>query len=437
MDGMHHTLINELGKISALDIIARTSVMQYKETTKQISEIVHELGVDAAIEGSVLQAGDRVQVNVRLIDGRSDLQLWSDSFNRNLVDILSLYSDVSRAIAQEIKIRVTPGEEVRLAARGPVNPEAYEAYVRGIYFKNSRGMVEGALPKSLEYFQKAVDLDPEFAQAYNGLAGAYGLLANWNIIAPSEGLVKGREAALRALELDDTIAEAYSNQTSYLLLIERNPQEAGRMHRRALELNPGSAETHQGYAFWLQNMGKFNEAIKEMKIARRLDPLMLLRSVWVGRMYYLARQYDAAINEYQGIIEMNPSYGPAYNWLAYAYFQKGMFHEALDALRKRRELAGFKGRGVSLAIACAMSGRKEEAREILAEVLEKNFPRRVQPGWIAAVYAALGQKDEAFAWLDKAVEYYDSWLFMLQDPFWDPLRSDPRFKALLKKLGLE
>jgi TolB-like protein/Tfp pilus assembly protein PilF len=429
IDGITEALITDLAKISALKVISRNSSMRYRDTDKSIPEIAEELGVDAVIEGSVLRSGDSVRVTAQLIEARTDQYLWADNFDRELRDILALYSDVARAIAQEIEIAVTPEEETRLARTRPVDPEAYELYVQGRYQFN---LWPDGLMKATELFQQAVEKDPNFTQAYAALAYSYIVLGNFHFRPPNEVFPKAKAAALKAQEMDDTLFETQRALFSVKFSYERDWQGVDKAIARCLEINPGDSEVHGWYAERLSMIGRHDEAIAEIKKAWELDPHMWRRRFDVGMILYFARQYDQAIQHLQEMIEAHPNYAMSHHYLSLVFLQKGMFAEAIEEAEKGLELSNRPGRTGWLAHAYAVAGRRDEARKILQE-LERE---QVLNGWIAAIHTALGDTDQAFAWLDKAYDAYDSWLFQLQDPVWDPLRDDPRFKDLMRRLNL-
>lgn len=429
VDGITEALITDLAKISALKVISRNSAMRYKDTDKSIPEIAAELGVDAVIGGSVLRSGDRVRVTAQLIEARTDQYLWADSFDRDVRDILALYSDVARAIAREIEIAVTPEEETRLAGARPVDPEAYELYVQGRYH-----LAHGpdGLMKANEFFQKAVAEDPSFTQAYGALAYSYILVGNMNLQPPNEVFPKAKEVALKAQEMDDTLAETQKALVSIKWSYERDWHGVDKTLARALETSPGDSALRAWHGQYLSLLGRHDEAIAETKKAWELDPNSSRRRFNVGMILYFARRYDEAIQHMQKMIESHPNDEMSHFYLSLIFLEKGMFTEAIEEAETGVELSDRSVRTNWLAYAYAAAGRRDEARKMLQD-LERE---QVSTGWIAAIHTALGDKDEAFAWLDKAYDSYDSWLFQLQDPIWDPLRDDPRFEDLLRRLNL-
>jgi TolB-like protein len=306
VDGMTDALIIELSRIGALKVISRTSVMQYKETRKSLPDIARELDVDAVVEGSVLRAGNTVRVTAQLIEARTDRHLWADNFDRELSDILALHSEVARAIADEIQVALTPAEEARLANARPVNPEAYEAVLKGNYFYFQR--TEEGLTKGLEYFQQAIEIDPNYAPAYLGVADSYLVMASWALIPPTEAHLEARGAVMKALEIDDTLGHAHADLAGIRYEYEWDWAAAEQEFQRALELNPNFAGIHRYHAEFLSTMEDHAQAIAEARRAHELSPLQLIAYTMVGVTLHNARQYDQAIEQCQEVLELDPSF---------------------------------------------------------------------------------------------------------------------------------
>ncbi len=431
-DGMTEALITDFAQISALRVISRTSVMQYKGTRKPLPEIARELKVDAVVEGAVVRSGDRVRITAQLVRADSDRHVWADSYERDLSDILALQSEVARAIANEVRVRLTPQEQARLASRRPVKPEAYESYLKGRYYWNQR--TPEALSRASEYFQQAIEKDPGFALAYAGIADSYAVLP-WNADAPPrESFPKAKEAATRALDLDNTLGEAHVSLAFALKFYDWDWPGAEREFRRGLELNPSYATGHRTYAAHLSAMGRHAEAIAEAKRAQELDPLSLMINTVAGRCFYHARQYDQAIEQYRKALEIDPNFWVAHLFLGKTYGQKRMYEEAITELQKAGRVT-TEPRSVTAYI-YAVSSRRGEAKKVVAELKELSKRRYVPPYHIAVIYAGLGEKDQAFAWLQNAYEERDAWIAWLKvEPMLDNLRSDPRFADLLRRVG--
>ncbi len=431
--GMHEALITELSKIGALKVISRTSAMRYKDTDKSVPEIARELGVDALIEGSVLRAGSTVRVTAQLIEAATDRHLWADKFDRELTNILALHSDVARAIAREVQITLTSEEETRLADARPVNPEAYEAYLKGRYHWNKR--TREGLMKGLEHFQQAIDIDPTYALTYAGVADSWYILGNNAHLPAEETFPKAKAAALKALAIDNSLAEAHTSLGTVLRSYEWDWTGAEREYRRALQLNPGYATAHHWYAFLLSILGRHDEAIAEIKRARELDPLSLRINANVGLLLVQARRYDEAIEELQKALELESNQPAPHHFLALAYLAKAMYEEAIAEFQTAAGLSRDL-HITELAHAYAVAGKRGEARKMLDEVLAGSKKEFVSPVRIAVVYVGLQEHDTAFEWLEKAFQSRDARCYILNvDPRFDPLRSDPRFQSLLRRMN--
>ena len=432
VDGMTEALISELAQIGALKVISRTSVMRFKGTDKSLPEIARDLGVDGIIEGSVLRAGEQVRITAQLIEGATDRHLWASNYERDLSNILALQSEVARAIAREIKIKLTAREQARLASPRPVNTEVYQLYLRGRYHWNQR--TQEGFKKGLEFFEQALERDPTYPLAYAGLADTYSLLANYFLLPPQEAFPRAKAAATKALEIDDTLAEAHASLAFARHHYDWDWSGAEGEYKRALELNPGYATAHQWYAEYLTTVGRHEEAIAEIRRAQELDPLSLVIDSNVGRLLYYAHRYDQAIDELQNTLMLDPNFPWAHVFLGMAFEQKGMYAEAMAEAQKVVALGGG-GPNVVLARAYAASGRTDDARKML-KALQQRYGEDVESYSMGGIHAALGEKDEAFAWLEKAYEENSFFLVFLRvDPWFDPLHTDPRFADLLGRLS--
>jgi serine/threonine protein kinase/tetratricopeptide (TPR) repeat protein len=437
-DGMTEALITDLAKISALRVISRTSVMQYKGVQRPLPQIARELNVDAVVEGSVLRSGNRVRITAQLIHAATDQHLWAESYERDLRDVLSLQSEVARAIAKEIQVKLTPQDQARLVSARAVDPEAYQLYLKGRFYWNKR--TESSLKKSIAHFHQAIDLDPNYTLAYAGIADCYSLLG-WDLfgaLPPKEALPIAKAAANKALEIDDSLAEAHSSLAWTKLVFDWDWSGAENEFNRAIELNPGYAVAHHFYAECLAGMGRYNEALVEIRRAQELDPLSLIINSVVGWILYFGRQYDQAIAQFQRAIELDPNFWVAHWTLGRAYEGKEAFAEAVAEIQKAIELSA--GSPLSLAAlghAYAVSGKRAEAQKVLDGLNESSEQRYVSPFGIAAIYAGLGEIDQAFQWLENAYQERSGWLIWLRaDPVSDPLRSDPRFQDLMRRMNL-
>ena len=435
-DGMTDELISDLGQISALRVISRTSVMAYKHARKPLPQIARELNVDAVVEGTVFRSGDQVRITAQLIEASTDKHLWSQSYEGELRDALALQSKVARAIADQIRINLNPQEQAALKNVKVVNPEAYESYLKGRYFWNKR--TADGLKVALAYFNQAIDEDPKYAPAYSGLADTYALLADWEygVMTPKEALPKAKAAAIKALELDSTLGEAHNSLAFCLDVFDWDLDSAGKEFRRAIELNPSYATAHQWYASHLIVLGRNDEAIAEMRKAENLDPLSLIISADLADFLVIAHSYDESIRESRKTIEMDPNFALAHNQLGQAYLQKRMHDEAVTELQKAVQLSGDNATCLAnLARAYVASSKRSEAVKLLNDLKKRSNPSHSHASEIAVIYVALGDMDQAMNWLEKGYQERFNPSVLLR-PGFDPLRSDPRFEDLLRRIGL-
>jgi len=434
-DGMTDALITNLGKIRALRVISRTTAMHFKGTKKTLPEIARELNVDAVVEGSVLRSGNRVRVTANLLHAPTDRHLWANSYESELRDVLVLQGEVARAIAEEVRIKLTPEEQARLTPTRPVNPEAFEAYLRGRYFWNRR--TEEALKKGIEFFGQALEKDPAYALAYAGLADSYCVLGDYSFLPPKEAIPRAKAGATKALELDETSAEAHTSLAFVKHRYEWDWLGAEREFKRAIELNPNYATAHHWYSDYLEQMGRHDEAITEIKRAQQLDPLSLIINAVVGRRFRSARRYDEAVEQLRKTLEMDPNFAVAHWLLGDAYEQKGKYESAIAEYQKGRSASGGSVYLVAaLGHVYAAAGNRREALKILGELKELSKRTYVSPLSIGSIYNALGDKDQALEWLEKAYQDRAAGMTDLKlDPMPDPLRSDPRFQNLLRRMN--
>jgi TolB-like protein/Flp pilus assembly protein TadD len=436
-DGMTEELTADLSKIGAVRVISRTSAMRYKDANKSLPEIARELNVDGVVEGSVERSGDRVRITAQLIHASTDTHLWADSYERDLRNILSLQDEVALDIANEIKITLTPVEKARLSSSAPVDPEAYQSYLEGRYYWNMR--TEKGLNKGIECFRQAIEKDPHYALAYVGLAESYITLAAFRIVSNREALPKAKAAALKALELDEELAEAHIPLAVVRAAFDLDLIAAEKEFKRAIELNPNSATAHQWYAEDVCSpLGRHAEAIAEMKRSQELDPLSLAVNFSFGYNLYLARANDAAIAQLQKTLEMDKSQPVAHSYLGRVYVRKRKFAEAMREFESAATLSGGRPFYVAwVGYGYAVSGRSSEAAKILDHLTQLSTTKYVSPYDLAALCAGLGRKDEAVRWLQKAYEERASYFHdVTVEPVFDPIRSDPGFQDLLRRVGL-
>jgi TolB-like protein/Flp pilus assembly protein TadD len=385
-DGMTEALIANLAKIGALKVISRTSAMRYKDTDKPLPEIAQELGVDGIVEGSVLRAGDRVRITAQLIDAETDQHIWAETYERDLRDVLALQSQVAEAVAQEIRITVTPQEHKRLTSSGIVDPAAHEAYLKGRFYWNKRTVK--SLKRGLHYFEEAIEKDPGYASAYAGLADSYNLLGAYGLPV-NETLPKAKTAATKALELDKDLAEAHAS-LGMLRRLDWDWLGAEEELKRAIQLNPGYASARHWYATLLSSAERHEEAIAEIRKAHELDPLSLIINADMASVFHYARQHDLAIEQSRKTLDLDPNYWIAYRALGDAYLQKGRYEEAISAFQTAMSHSAGHPRVIArLGHAYAISGRKDEAYKVLDQLNELSLDTYVSSYDRAVVYAGL------------------------------------------------
>ena len=435
VDGMTDALSAELGKIKALRVISRTSAMRYKDTDKSAPEIAEELGVDAVIEGSVLKAGNDVRITAQLVDARTDAHLWSENYTGTLTNILALQSQVTLAIAQEIEAALTPEEEQRIAGTKSVNPDAYEAYLKGRYYWNKR--TEEGLARSIEYFQEAIEEDPDYALAYAGMADAYNMLGAYDAVSPVEAFPRAEAAAIKALEIDSTLAEAHTSLAWTKMWYDRDWLGAEKEYKRAIQFNRSYATAYHWYGWYLAVTGQPGKAIAEFNRAQELDPLSLIINAAAGWNLYTAREYDQAIEQLHRTLDLDPDFPRAHYWLGQSYLQKGMLEDAITEFRKTIGISrGSPQYVAALGHAYAVAGKTDEAQKVLNELKELAKRRYVSPYDIALVYTGMANQDQVFEWLEKAYEERAGWLALVKvEPRLHSLRSDPRFGDLLRRMN--
>jgi tetratricopeptide (TPR) repeat protein len=433
---MTEALITDLCKIGALKVISRTSAMRYKGSDKPLPEIARELGVDAVVEGSVQRVGERVRITAQLIHAQTDEHLWAESYDRDVQDVLALQSEVARSIAQEIRVKLTPQEQARLGRIHRVSPEAHDAYLRGRSQWNKR--TEAAVRRALQYFQQAIELDPAYALAHVGLADSYNILGFYATLPPKESFPRAKTAALRALQLDDTLGEAHTSLAYAIYNYDWDFPAALREFERAVELSPAYAVARQWHANPLMVVGRHEEAIAEVKRARELDPLSAVIQASVGWHLYYARQFEDAIEESRRALELDPDFALAHLWLGWALERTGRCQEAMKESQDASRLAGGSPYFLaSLGHTYAVCGRTDDAEKILRQLEELARTTYISPYYRAVVELGLGRMEETFRWLERALEDRANLLVWLPvDSRLDPLRGDPHFQDLLRRIGL-
>jgi TolB-like protein/DNA-binding winged helix-turn-helix (wHTH) protein/Flp pilus assembly protein TadD len=436
-DGMTEELIGRLAKVHDLRVISRTSAMHFKKTQLSVPEIAKTLGVDAIVEGSVIREGSQVRVHAQLIRGATDEHIWTGEYQREFRSLLALQEEVARSIAERIEISLTPQERVTLASTPPVDPEAYEDYLKGRYYFNQR--TEDALSKSIGSFQNAIARNPSYALAYSGLADAYAMLGFRGGFPSKDALSRAKAAALKAIELNDTLAEPHASLAFIAETYEWEWATAEREYNRALQLNPGDARVHHWYAGYLMYVGRLEDGISEARRARDLDPLSLpVNNALAGRLLVTDR-YDEALGQVQKTLGLDSHFAPAHQTLGWIYLRGGKREEAIQEFLEALQLAGSDDTDMmlDLGFAYATAGDRREARRMLAKLRSLHERGLVPSGSIAILYGALGELNEAFAWLEKAYKERDPQLTYLKaGRRFEPLRHDPRFQKLMHRVGL-
>ena len=433
-DGITESLINRLSQLPAVKVIARSSAFKYKGTRADLKEVANDLGVQAILTGRVIQRGDDLSISAELVNATDKTQIWGERYDRKMSDLLTIQTEITREIVANLKLKVSAfdkGDEAYTA-----NNEAYQLYLKGRFYWNKR--TADALQKAIEYFQQAIDKDPRFALAYVGLADCYVVPANR--LPPHESMPKAKASAMKALELNERLAEAHTSLARALGSYDWDWVNAEKEFKRAIELEPRYAVAHQWYGDYLALMGRQNEAIAEKKLALELEPLSLIVNFELGLGFYFNRDYDHAIEQLRKTLELEPNFPPANNFLPAAYEQKRMYAESLASFTKANSLAIGSEWTLSkggLGHLYAVMGKKTQAQDVINELKQLSNREYVPATSIAIVYAGLDEKDAAFAWLEEA---YKQHAFQLQwiglEPRFDNLRSDPRFADLLKRMGI-
>ncbi len=435
-DGLTEGIINSLTHLPNLKVIARSSVFRYKDKETDPLTAGKELGVRAVLTGRIAQRGDALLISTELVDVSDNKQLWGEQYSTSVSDLLTVQRVIASEITNSLKLKLSGEQHTCMTKHYTDNPEAYQLYLRGRFYWNKR--TGEALKKSIEYFNQAVEKDPGYALAYAGLADAYGLLPSYAASSPQEAFPKAKAAARKAIELDDSLAEAHTSLANALFNYDWNLSEATKEFQRAIELNPNYATTHHWYGNGpLLAMERFDDAIVEMKRAQELDPLSLIINAEIGVSYTFAGQYDRSIEQFRKTLEMDPGFYFAHRTLGVAYEMKGHFREALLEYQTARRLADDPSLLGDIGHVLAMSGNRDEALKTLAQMKEISKERYVPAYVFALIYLGLGNKDQAFQWLEKSYQDREANLcFFKIDPQMKSLRSDPRFSDLVRRIGL-
>lgn len=431
-EGLTEALINTLVKIGELQVVSRTSAMQYKGVHRPLREIAQELHVEGIIEGTVLKAGERVRISIQLVDARADIHLWAQHYDRDLRDILALHSQVAQSVAREIQVKLTPVDEARITKGHPVNPEAYDAYLKGRYYWNCR---PAELGRAIQYFEQAMSKDPGYTAAHAGLADCLNSLTGLGIVPVNEGSDKAKRLAQKVFEIDNSSAEACT-ALAYASLFEYDFATAERGFERAIQLNPQYAFAHQMFGCYLGWMGRYEESYTEVRRAVRLDPLSSTFNAFLAVIYLYARRYDQAIEQCQKALELDPNSASAWGFLGWAQSCKSRHEDAIASLRQACHIWPGASPIAWLGEAYAAAGYRDEASKVLRQLEELSKQRYVTPYGRARIYAALGDSDETFKWLETAYQQRANWMVLLKvDPRFDDFRSDPRFQGLIRRMN--
>jgi TolB-like protein/Flp pilus assembly protein TadD len=439
-DGLTEEMIAQLGRLDPerLGVIARTSVMHYKHSQEQLDRIGPELGVQYVMEGSVRRDGDKVRISAQLIQMKDQSRVWARQYDRELSNLLALQGEIAQEIADEIQLTLGEHRRIDISRQTSIPPktsEAYDFYLRGQYFWNKR-TPEG-FEKAIECFQESIAKDPNYARAYAGLADSYALLGGYTLSPQTEFMPKARAAALRALQIDESLPEAHTALALIVQNYDWDWQTAEKEYRRAIELNPNYATAHHWYAEHLMWLGRFDEALRESERARQLDPLSMIIAADNGVILYSSRQYDRAIEKFRSVLAMDPNFSRT-GMVMNAYVEKGLFAKALADVEQRRRANGDgPWTWAVLTYIYGRSGQQVQARSALEKLQQLNRRQQIDPAAIAWGYIAVGDKEQALAWLEKAYAQHSPVLVALKvEPGYDSLRSDPRFQDLLRRVGL-
>lgn len=433
-DGLAESLIFRLSQLPGLKVSPTSSVMRYKGQEPEVEKIAKELGVEAVMTGRFVKRGDSLNITVELVDVKNDKSLWGEHYERKISDLLTTQREMATAIAQKLQLKLAGNESRGITKRYTDNNEAYQLYLKGRFHFSKRS--KNDLERSIDIFQEAIKLDPNFALAYVGLAESYGVIPSFSFASANEMMPHAKAAVTKALELDPELPEAHAIAGMIAATYDWDWAKAEREFKKSLELDGNIANTHYRYAWvYLSPMGRHDEAIAEMKRAMELEPLSLQQGANFAAVYLYARQFDLAVEQAKKTYELDPGQIGAQSWLQYSYNAKGMYAETLSMSDKisRSDYTFFAQKGYALAKA----GRRKQAEELLKTWRESAKTRYVMAYWLAAIYAALGNKDAAFAELEKSYQQREWFLPRLKtDPFMDPLRTDPRFANLVKRIGL-
>ncbi len=434
-DGMTETLINSLSQIPNLSVKARSSVFRYKGKEFDPKKIAAELNVQAILTGRIVSRGDQLTLSLELVDAATENVIWSQQYNRKRSDLVVLQSEIARDVSSKLKFKLSGADEQKITKNYTANPEAYQLYLKGKFYWNKR--TGDALKQAAEFYNQAIEKDPNYALAYSGLAETYVLFSSYDVAPATDSMPQAKAAASRALEIDDSLAEAHTALGFYLSNFEWDRINSEKEYRRAIELKPDYATAHHWFGADLSNLKRFDESIAEMRRAEELDPLSLIIGSNLGDMLLMARRYDEAIAQYKRTLVRNPEFASAHEAMSRAFGAKGMYAEAVAEARRAVELNPSSSRKAYLALWLARSGKRDEALKILGELKQLATESYVAGDSFALIYVGLGDRDEVLNWLEKNMESRaETASVYAVDPEYDELRSEPRFKAMLKRMNL-
>lgn len=434
-DGITESIISSLSQLPRLRVMARSAVFRYKGREVDPQVVGRELGVRAVLTGRVLHLGNKLIIRTELIDVAEGRQIWGEQYDREPLDIITVQAEISQEISEQLRLKLTGQQKKLLTKRYTESTEAYHAYLKGRYYWNKR--TEEGFRRGVDYFQQAIKKDTNFALAYAGLADCYNLLNSYGVLPPRESAPLIKAAARQALQLDDKLAEAHASLGHVKMMHDWDWAGAESEFMRAVKLKPNYATAHHWYALYLRALGKFEESLIEIKQAQILDPLSLIINTVVGTHFYYARQYDKAIRQCRETLELDPTFHVAYGVIGEAYTQIGKYNEAIGELQRAISLSNDAGLLAMLGYAYALAGQTSNARNVLNKLKNLSKRRYVEPASVAVIYIGLAEREQAFAWLERAYQDRNELLVMLKvDPRLDALRSDPRFNELMRRVGL-
>ncbi len=434
-DGITETIINTLSRLSGLRVMARSTVFRYKGRDVDPQELGNELNVRAVLVGRLLQRGENIVIKAELVDAIDGALLWAEQYQRKSGDIFELETEIAKQISDHLRIKITRDQQQNLAKRYTDNPHAYDLYLKGRFFWNQRS--PEAMKRGIEYFVQSIRKDAGYALAYSGLADCYTVLS-WYAVPPREFVPKARMSVTKALEIDEQLPEAHASLGFLTLWYDWDFLKAEREFRRAIELNPNYPTAHHWYSYCLMVLERFDESRDRIQHALNLDPLSLIITTDIGEQLYRRRRYEDALVQFQKALEMDQDFELAKYWMLRTWLETGKLSEAISELESAPKQEGRPGATALLAIAYARSGRREDAQKILDNLQSVSVNHYVPPYYLAMITAGLGDKDRAFAWLEKAYQERSGWIpWLKQDPLADSLRTDARFSDLLRRVGLK